>query len=103
VKAIFVPMLLQNSLNLSKSNYFPLSTVKVLGTLNLQIMFCQTNFFTVFKVIVASGLASIHFLKYLIATIANLFLPAKVVEVRQDLCPSQVGGMSCTVAEGFDW
>ena len=66
-------MLLQNSLNLSESNCFPLSTVNVLGTSNLQIMFCQKNFFTVSKVIVASGLASIHLVKYSIATTANLF------------------------------
>ena len=70
-------MLWQNSLKLSESNYFPLSTVKVLGTPNLQIMFCQKNFFTVSEVIVASGLASIHLVKYSIATTMNLFPPCE--------------------------
>ena len=73
--AILVLMLLQNSLNLSESNCLPLSTVKVLGTLNLQIMFCQKNFFTNSDVIVARGLASIHLVKYSIATTASLFPP----------------------------
>ena len=74
-----MPMLWQNSLNLSKSNCFSLSIVKVLGTLNLRIMFCQKNFFTASEVIVASGLASIHLVKYSIATTMNLFPLAKVV------------------------
>ena len=68
-----MPMLWQNSLNLSELNCFPLSTVKVLGTPKLEIMFYQKNFFTVSEVIVASGLASIHLVKYSIATTANLF------------------------------
>ena len=82
-----VPKLLQNSLNLSESNCFPLSTVSVLGTPNLQIMFCQKNFFTDSEVIVASGFASIHLVKYSIATTANLFPLAKVVVARQGPCP----------------
>jgi len=101
-----VPVLLQNSLNLCESNCFPLSTIKVLGTLNLQIMFCQKNFFIVSEVIVASGLASIHLVKYSIATTTNLFPyeggrgPTRSMP---HICNGQVGGMSCTTAEGFDW
>jgi len=36
-------------------------------------MFCQKNFFTDSDVILASGLASIHLVKYSMATTANLF------------------------------
>jgi hypothetical protein len=72
-KAIVVSKLLQKFLKLSESNCFPLSTVRILGTLNLQIMFCQMNFLIDSKVMVASGFASICLVKYLIATIANLF------------------------------
>ena len=39
-KATLVPILLQNSFKLSESNCFPLLTVRVLGTPNLQITFC---------------------------------------------------------------
>ena len=77
-----MPMLLQNSLNLSESNCLPLSTVKVLGTPNLQIIFCQKKFFTVSHVILASGLALIHLVKYSMATTANLF-PLAIVAAAQ--------------------
>ena len=82
-----MPMLWQNSLNLSESNCFPLSTVRVLSTPNLQIMLYQKNFFTISEVIVASGLASIHLVKYSIATTTNLFPLAKVVVARQGPYP----------------
>ena len=102
-----MPMLWQDSLNLSESNCFPLSTVKVFSTPNLQIMFCQKNFFTASKVIVASGLASIHLVKYSITTTANLFPPCQggsgLTRFMPHLCNGQVGGMSRTTAEGFDW
>ena len=106
VKATLVPVLLQNSLKLSKSNCFLLSTVRVLGTPNLQIMFYQKNFFTISDVIFASGLASIHLMKYSMATTTNLFPPCDggsgPTRSMPHLCWSQVGGMSCTAAEGFD-
>ena len=102
-----VPILLHNSLKLSESNCFPLSTVRVLGTPNLQIMFYQKNFFTISDLIVASGLALIHLVKYFMATTMNLFPPCDggsgPTRSMPHLCKGQVGGMSCTTAEGFDW
>ena len=86
-----MPMLLQNSLNLSESNCLPLSTVKVLGTPNLQIMFYQKNFFTASDVIVASGLASIDLVKYSMATTVNLFPPVMVVVPNKVHAPSLQG------------
>ena len=41
-----------------------------LGTPNLQMMFCQKNFLIVSDVMLMSGLASIHFVKYSTATAA---------------------------------
>jgi hypothetical protein len=80
--------------------------MRVLGTPNLQMMFCQKNFFIDSKVIVAKGFASIHVVKYSIATTTNLFLPYEggngPTRSMPHLCNGQVGGMSCTVAEGFD-
>jgi len=84
-----------------------LSTVRVLDTPNLQIMFYQKNFFTVSNVIFASGLASIHLVKYSMATTANLFPPCDggsgPTRSMPHLCRGQVGGMSCTTAKDFDW
>ena len=85
-----MPMFLQNSLNLSESNCFLLSTVKVLGTPDLQTMFYQKNFFTVSDVIVASGLVSIHLVKYSIATTTNL--SPLVMVVAAQLGPSPIFG-----------
>ena len=97
-KANFVPMLLQNSLKFSESNYFPLSTVKILSTPNLQMMFCQKNFLTVSEVIFASGFASIHLAKYSTATTANLFPPWDggngPTRSIPHLCSGHVGGIS---------
>jgi hypothetical protein len=45
------------------------------GTPNRQMIFCQKSFWTVAKVIVASGLASIHFEKYSTATTTYLRFP----------------------------
>ena len=89
-----------------ESNCFPLSTVKVLCTLNLQIIFCQKNFFTNSDVIVASGLGSIHLVKYSIATTANLFPPCDggngPTRSMPHVSRGRVGGMSCMAVEGFD-
>ena len=107
MKATLVPILLQNSLKLSKSNCFLLSTVRDLGTSNLQIMFYQKNSFTISDVILASGLASINLVKNSMATTANLFPPCSggngPTRSIPHLWRGQVGGMSCTMAEGFDW
>ena len=69
-------------------------------------MFCQKNFFTASEVIVASGLASIHLLKYSIATTVNLFPPCDggsgPTRSMPHICNGQVGGMSCTTTKGFD-
>ena len=102
-----MPMLWQNSLNLSESKCFPLLTVKVLGTPNLQIIFYKKKIFTVSEVIVASGLASIHLVKYSIATTMNLFPPpceggSGPMRSMPHLCNGQVDRMGCTTAEGFD-
>ena len=106
MKATLVPILLKNSLKLSESNCFPLSTIWVLGTPNLQIIFCQKNFFIVSDVIVASGLASIHLVKYSMATTANLFPPcdggSDPTRSIPHLCRGQVGGISCMLANGLD-
>ena len=101
-----MPMFLHNSLNLSELNCFPLSTVKVFSTPNLQIMFCQKNFFTASKVIVASGLASIHLCKVLDCYYYKFVSPCDggsgPMRFMPHLCSGQVGGMSCTMAEGLD-
>ena len=68
-----MPIFLHNSLKLSELNCFPLSTIRVLGTPNVQIIFCQKNFFTISDVILVNGLASIHLVNYSMATTANLF------------------------------
>ena len=94
MKATLVPILLQNSLKLSESNCFPLSTVRVLSTSNLQITLCQKNFFTVFDVILVSGLASIHLVKYSMATTANWFPLAMVVVAQPGPFP---------IFEGANW
>ena len=97
--------LLQKSLKLSKSNYLPLSTVRVLGTSNLQTMFCQKNFFTHSEVMVTRGFASIHLVKYSIATTANLFPPYEggkgPIRSIPHLCNGQVGDISYVAAEGL--
>jgi hypothetical protein len=101
-----VPMLLQNSLKLSESNCFPLSTINDLGTPNLRMMFYQKNFLTDSNVMVASGLASIHLVKYSTATTTNLFPPCEggsgPTRSIPHLCNDQVGGMSCVSTKGLD-
>jgi hypothetical protein len=71
-KCIFVPIWSQKVLNALESNCAPLSTVMAFGTPNRQMIFCQENFWTVADVIVASGLASIHFEKY--STVTTTYL-----------------------------
>lgn len=78
-------MFWQNCLKRSESNCFPLSTIRTFGTPNLQTMFYQKNFLTIAEVMLASGLASIHLVKYLIATTTYL-LPLRTV-VRAKLGP----------------
>jgi hypothetical protein len=107
VKASLVPMLVQNSLNLSESNCLPLSTISVLGTPNLHTMFSQKKFFTESKVIDASGLASIHLVKYSTATTLNLFPPCEggrgATRSMPHLWSGHIGGISCISAESFAW
>jgi hypothetical protein len=59
-KCIFVPIWLQNALNVSASNGVPMSTVIAFGTPKRQTIFCQMNFCTMAEVIVAKGFALIH-------------------------------------------
>jgi hypothetical protein len=46
-----------------------------IGTPNRQMIFCQKSFWTMAKVIMASGLASIHFEKYSTSTTTYLRFP----------------------------
>jgi hypothetical protein len=62
-------------LNVSASNYVPLSTVIAFGTPKRQTMFCQKNFCIVAEVIVAKGFASIHLEKYSTATTTYFKFP----------------------------
>jgi hypothetical protein len=105
-KAIFVPMHVHKSLKFSESNYFPLSTVNDLSTTNMHKMFCQKNFLTDSNVIVASGLASIHLVKYSTTTMANLFPPCECGNGPTRSIPhlynGRVGGMSFVFGEGLD-
>jgi hypothetical protein len=70
-----VPIEKQKSLKSWLSNFLPLSTVSSDGTPNRQTMFCQKNLWTVFYVIVDTALASIHLVKYSMATKVNLRFP----------------------------
>jgi hypothetical protein len=75
VKASLVPMEKQKSLKSWLSNCLPLSTVSSDRTPKRQTIFCQKNFCAVFDVIVDTALASIHLVKYSIATKVNLRFP----------------------------
>ncbi|GKA90034.1 hypothetical protein Tco_0811846 [Tanacetum coccineum] len=63
------------SLNGLSLNFFPLSDIISPGRPNLQTMLSHTNFLIWLPVMVATGFALIHFMKYSIATIKNLTLP----------------------------
>ena len=67
-KHTFIPICIQNSLKTLLSNWVPLSTMGSLGTPKRHKICCQKNFLTTCKVIVASGLASIHLVKDSTAT-----------------------------------
>jgi hypothetical protein len=71
----FVPMELQNSRKSWLSNCLVLSTFNSDGTLNRHTIFCQKFFCAVLDVIVDTALASIHLVKYSLATKVNLRLP----------------------------
>jgi hypothetical protein len=70
-----VPMEKQKSLKSWLSHCLLLSNVSSDGTPKRQTMFCQKNFCAVFDVMVDTVLASIHFVKYSMATKANLRFP----------------------------
>jgi hypothetical protein len=74
-KASLVLMEKQKSLKSWLSNCLPLSTMSSDRTPNRQTMFCQKNFWAVFDVIVDTSLASIHLVKYSMATKVNLRFP----------------------------
>jgi hypothetical protein len=74
-KTGLVPMELQNSLKSWLSKCLSLSTVSSDGTPKRQTMFCQNIFWAVFDVIMETALASIHFVKYSMATKVNLRFP----------------------------
>jgi hypothetical protein len=106
-KCIFVPIWSQKVLNVSTSNCAPLSTMIAFRTSKWQMMLCQKNFWNVAKVMVARGLASIHFEKYSIATMTYLRFffagrsgPSKY---KPHLCSGQVGWISCVKDEGCFW
>ena len=69
-------------------------------------MFCQKNFLIVYEVMVASGFASIHLVKYSMATTANLFPPWAVgigpTRSIPHLCNGHDAEMSWVCAEGPD-
>lgn len=75
MKTRVIPMLLQNYLKLSLSNFCPLSTIKILETSKLQMIFCQKNFWTLVELRFDNGFSSIHVVKYSIAITVNLQLP----------------------------
>jgi hypothetical protein len=103
-KWTFVPIWLQNSLNVSASNYVPLSTVMAFGTPKRQTIFCQKNFWIVVEVIVAKGFASIHLENYSTATTTYFKLPCAggsgPNKSRPHLCNGQVGCISCVRDKG---
>jgi hypothetical protein len=74
-KASLVPMEKQKSLKSWLSNCLPLSTVSSDGTPKRQTIFYQKNFWAVFDVMVDTALASIHLVKYSMATKVNLRFP----------------------------
>ena len=79
--------------------------MRILGTPNLQTKFRQKSFFTDYEVMVARGFASIHLVKYSIATTANLFPPYEggkgPIRSIPHLCNGQVGDISYVAAEGL--
>jgi hypothetical protein len=81
--------------NVLTSNCVPLSTVIAFGTPKRQTMFCQKNFCTVAKVIVAKGFTSIHLEKYLTATTTYFKFPCAggsgPNKSKPHLCSDQVG------------
>jgi hypothetical protein len=77
-KAIFVPMLWQNSLNFSESNCFPLSTEGSWYPKSADYVLPK-EFFTVSEVILPNGLASIHLVKILGRYYREFVSPAMVV------------------------
>jgi hypothetical protein len=72
-----------------------LSTVMAFGTPNRQTIFCQKNFWIVAEVIVARGLASIHFEKYSTTTTTYFKFPCAGVrgpnKSRPHICNGQIG------------
>jgi hypothetical protein len=74
-KWIFVPTRSQKSLNVSASNWVPLSTIIAFGTPKWQTIFCQKNLCIMAEVIEAKGFASIHLKKYSTATTTYFKFP----------------------------
>jgi hypothetical protein len=76
------------------------------GTLKRQMIVCQKIFWTVAEVIVASGLALIHFEKYSTATATYLRFPwaggSGPSKSSPHLCNGQVG-CNCVRDEGCFW
>jgi hypothetical protein len=81
--------------------------VIALGTPKWKMMFYQKNFWTIAEVIVAKGLASIHFEKYSTATTTYFNFPCAGGSVtnksKPHLCSGQVGRISCVKDEGCFW
>jgi hypothetical protein len=74
------------------------------GTPKRQMMFCQKNFLIVAEVIMARGLASIHFENYSTATMTYLKFPCAggsgPNKSRPHLCSGQMGRIRCVKDEG---
>jgi hypothetical protein len=106
-KCIFVQIWSQKVLNVLASNWVPLSTAIAFVTPNRQTMFCQKNFWTVVEVIIARGLASIHFEKYFTPTTTYFKFPCAggsgPSKSRPHLCSGQVGCISWVRNEGWFW
>ena len=100
----FVPIELQNSQKSWWSIYFPLSTVSSDGTPNRHTMFCEKNFCIVLEDIIDTVLASIHLVKYSMATKVNFRLPCAMGSGPRmsspQCCSGQVYAVSFVNCEG---
>ena len=77
VNLSLMPNLEQNPLNLSLSNCFPLSVIKVWGMPNLHMISFQKKCWIHASMMVGTASTSTHFVKWSTATIRNFFWDVK--------------------------